>query len=181
MTKVITVPKLLEGEGAISKAIASITTRGKKLDADIQHCALSILAHVEAHGNVTLVNDLYNGMPKGSRKAALTEWLLKFGKVVANTDPASKKLKPFLHDKTRTTNLVGAVETPWFEFKPDVAPDVSFDYYAMLMAVMAKGEKAAGRNGVEIKGASFAAKVKEMLEAEMAEQEALAKAAPVEA
>lgn len=167
-------PALLVGTDAIGKAIAGITKRGAKLDADIQHCALSILAHVDQHGNITLVNQLYLGMPKGSRKAALTEWLLKFGKVQANTGD-DKKTVPFLFDKTRTTNLDGAIESPWYDFKPDPVPDVSFDYYAMLMAVMAKGEKAASK-GVEVKGLEFAQRIKAQLEEEMAAVEQAEKA-----
>lgn len=170
----IKVPTLLVGTAAIGKAITSITKRGAKLDADIQHCALSILAHVDQHRNITLVNQLYLGMPKGSRKAALTEWLLAFGKCKAN-EGDDKKTVPFLFDDTRKTNLEGAVERPWFDFKPDAAPDVSFDYYAMLMAVMAKGEKAASK-GVEVKGLEFAQRIKAQLEEEMAAVEQAEKA-----
>ena len=158
----------------IDKQIALITKAGAKLDAFIQGTAVDVLEHYSEHSDTKLVNRLYLGMPKGARKAALTEWLLKFGKVQANTGD-DKKTVPFLFDKTRTTNLDGAIESPWYDFKPDPVPDVSFDYYAMLMAVMAKGEKAASK-GVEVKGLEFAQRIKAQLEEEMAAVEQAEKA-----
>lgn len=64
----------------INKAIASIHTRGKKLDADIQTAGLSILNHANEHGDSTLADKLVLALPKGSRKLALTEWLLEIGR-----------------------------------------------------------------------------------------------------
>lgn len=143
-----TIPTLLIGKEAIEKSIVSITNRGKLLDASIQLTGLSCLNHIQLHGDVTVFNTMFLGMPKGSRKAALTEWALAFGKVVANTGD-NKKTHPFLYAKERATNLEGAVETPWYEFKLDKAPDEVFDIFKALAIIIKK----ASAEGVTVVGA----------------------------
>ncbi len=154
-----TAKALLTGAPAIQAAIKSITNRGAKLDADIQHCALSVLAHVDKHGNVTLINELYLGMPKGSRKAALAEWLMAFGKCKAN-EGADKKAVPFLYDGSKKTDLVLAAEKPWFEFKLDKAPDEVFDFAKALQALLNKAGKA---NQDTLVGGDLLAQVKALV------------------
>lgn len=161
-TKTAKATTLLVGVAAITAAIGSITKRGAKLDADIQHCALSILAHVDQHNNVTLINDLYKGMPKGSRKAALSEWLLAFGKCKAN-EGADKKTVPFLYDGSKKTDMVHAAEKPWFDFKPDADPDQVFDFAKMLTSLLNKASKA---NPDTLVGGDLLAKVRQALEEE---------------
>lgn len=133
-------------------ACASIRKRGAKLDADIQHAALSAIAHNDkekskggiGHGNIGYVNMLFTSMPLGSRKSALTAWLLEFGMLRAN-DGDNKKEMPFIHDKERETNMVEAAANPWFTFKLDLPPDLEFDVIAALKAVI---KKAQGKNTI---------------------------------
>lgn len=125
----------------LNKFILTISTRGKKLDADIQIAGVSALSHHKEHGDIGAINRLYLAMPKGSRKAALSSWLLKHGGIVANTEP-SKKEKPFNHTKDKVTNVTAALADSWFSHKPDQAPDQVFDLMAMVNAVIAKASKA---------------------------------------
>lgn len=142
---------LMTDAKVIGKAIESIANRGRKLDADIQHCALSVIAHVEAHGDVTLVNRLYNAMPAGTRKAALVAWLLTFGKVLANDDKASKKELPFVYNKQGKTDMDGAIANPWFNFKKDKAPDEVMNLNDSIKALLKRAESAMKR-GVKVEG-----------------------------
>lgn len=157
---VITAPTLIVGVAAIRSAIGTITASGKRLDDLIQSVAVSVLAHIDEHHNVTLMNELYAGMPKGSRKLALAEWALKFGRVVANVDPKTKKGMPFSYDHKRVTDLSGAQQKPWYDFKPEPTVDQAFDFAAMLGALISKAEKAAGDPTREVKGADLLAKVR---------------------
>lgn len=153
------VSTLILGTNAIRSAIATITSSGARLDKLIQETGLSVLNHIELHGDVTLLCELYLGMPKGSRKLALAEWALAYGKVVANTDAKTKGTRPFSYDKTKATNLQGAMSKPWFDFKPEQAVDTAFDFQAMLMALLNKADKAATK-GLTIEGQDLLSSVR---------------------
>ena len=71
--------KIIDTKAGIIKAIESIQTRGKKLDADIHRAGVSCLDHLNKHHCVELVNQLIHAMPKGSRINALRSWFEEFG------------------------------------------------------------------------------------------------------
>lgn len=112
---------------ALDKEIPLIAAASKKLDERIQSAALACINHRLLHGDVVYINRLYLALGKGVRKSALTEWLLKYGGVVANEDPGSKKDKPFLFDKARKVDMDGGTKQPWYECKKDPTPDEVFD------------------------------------------------------
>jgi hypothetical protein len=149
MTKQIT---LISGAAAISKAVASIKNRGAKLDADIQLAGVSILAHIEQHHNVTLLNDLLLALPKGARKNALAEWAMANGQVKLNEGPTRKDV-PFLYAKERITSLDKAWEKPWYDYAP--TPDLiqTFDVQAAVAKILKQVANARKQNpDVEVKG-----------------------------
>lgn len=130
------------GATAIQKAIASIKNRGAKLDADIQLTGLSVLAHVEQHGDTTVADKLIDAMPKGGRRLALVEWMLACGKL-RKLDPKSKddaaRIKGgahFAYDKSRATDMTLAEEKPWHEFKKEAPVSTAYDAQAALARVM---------------------------------------------
>lgn len=128
--------KLIDGAAAIEKAIASIASRGKRLDKDIWIAAVSAMAHHDKHGDVTLVNRLVDSMPRGSRVNALRDFIMAHGKVAYDEDN-----KCFKHDREGTFDLAGATAKCWTEYKPE--PDyVPYDAMAGIMAVIRKVEKA---------------------------------------
>lgn len=127
---------------AFKAACDSITKRGAKLDADIQHAAMSAAYAVQQHGNVGYVNMLYLALSAGVRKSAMTEWLLRFGGVVANTEKGKAEM-PFKFDREKPVDLEGGAATPWYDCKPDQEPDMVFDVIAALKAVI---KKAQGKN-----------------------------------
>lgn len=149
----MTAIKLITETKLIDKAIASIANRGKKLDSDIQLAALSVINHIDMHGDVTLANRLFDALPKGARRLALAEWFLAFGKLAANTDKATAKTGVhFLYAKDKKTDLVGATETPWYEMKKEADVISAFDVQAELARLLAKIKKAQ-KDGVELKNA----------------------------
>lgn len=150
MTKQISFTPKFATAAAIEKAIGSIQSRGKKLDDDIQACGLSVLAHIEKCGDITLFERLFAAMPKGSRRNALVEWATKYGKLAVNLDE-SKKDKPFLYAKGKGTNIEGAMAEPWFNCKPEKPVDEEFDFAAKLQALISHAMKARDA-GKPIKG-----------------------------
>lgn len=142
---------LIVGSDLIKKEIEGITKADKKLDDRIQVCGLSILDHIAQHGDITLANKLFLGMPKGSRRNALAEWFLAHGKLELNVDAGTKKEAPFLYAKAKETKLELAEQTPWYNFAPEKAVDTVFDLSAALANIWKKAQ-AAQASGKEIKG-----------------------------
>lgn len=154
--------KLIIGQADILVAVGKIQVAGKKLDDAIQVAGMSILNHIELHGDITVFEALWAAMPKGSRKKALADWAVKYGKLVMNLDEKGKIIadKPFLHDKIGRTDLLGADGEPWFECAPEKVEDTELDFTKLLGMLLAKADKAA-QKGIEIKGAEVLAKVRE--------------------
>lgn len=155
----------------INKSIASIATRGKTLDADIQVTGLSILHHADEHGDSTLADQLVNALPKGSRKLALVEWMLAFGKLRlldrTNPEDAARVVAGayFAYDKTKHTDLDSAIRKPWFDFKPEAPVLTAFDAQAAVQGVLAKMTKAIA-GGLEITNRAHALELaRKMVEA----------------
>lgn len=135
---------LIIGTDAIRAEFKSIAAAGKKLDGRIQVAGLSVLHHINEHGDVTvatqLVNELFGSLSKGHRKQAMVDWLVKFGKVKLNEDVASKKEKPFLYDKATKTDMEGAAAMPWYDCKPDDIKQV-LDVAKLLAMLVGKTKK----------------------------------------
>lgn len=147
--------KLFIGTDAIGKATADIAKVGKKLDQMIQVAGLSCLHHVEEHKDVTVLVNLFEAMPQGSRKKALLDWVLKYGKVLGNYDDKGilSKDKPFLFDRKGATDLVGAEAEPWYNCAPDKL-EVPMDFLKLLDSLLKKADKAEQGVGLEGEGAA---------------------------
>lgn len=156
--------KLIIGADLIAKATADIQRVGKKLDTMIQVCGLSCLHHVELHQDVSVLENLFAAMPKGSRKKALLDWILKYGKVLPNADEKGKldESKPFLFNRKGSTNLEGAEAEPWYDCAPEKL-DAPLDFMKLLDALLKKGEKA--QDGIGFTDPSHAAMLKAITEA----------------
>lgn len=106
--------KLYTEAKQIELAIKSIQSRGSKLAKDIHVTAVSCLAHIEKHGDITLLNRLIMALPSGWRSNAVKAWSEEFGKV--NYD---NKSKAFVYDKSKKSNIEGAISISPEEFKPE--------------------------------------------------------------
>lgn len=141
---VVKLPTLIVGTDNLRKEFVLIAAAGKKLDHRIQVAGLSVMDHIDKHGDITvatqLVNELFGSLSKGHRKQAMVEWLVKYAKVKLNEDAATKKTQPFLFDKLSKTNLQGAMDEPWYDCKQD-AEVVDLDFLKLLSALIAKATK----------------------------------------
>jgi hypothetical protein len=145
----------------MDKSLKLIASTGKKLDNLIQQVGVSALAHLKAHGDIVYVNRLYNNLPAGARKAALSSWFLTHGSIVANTGTKEEKAeKPFLFTKDKTTNVEGAFSDPWYDHTPDKKPDEVFDLQKALEALLKRASKAA-KDGKLTGGADLLNKLRE--------------------
>ena len=136
MTKV-TKLKLYEGNQDIEKAIQSVKTRGKAFDNLVHAVALSVINHIEQHGDIRHSNMLVEAMPKSSRKNALIEWFETFGKL--SYDQESKVLT---YAKEKKTYLTDATNQPFWDFQkePEYKP---FDLELQLAKLLDRAVKKA--------------------------------------
>ena len=138
----------LQGAEAINKEIAGIKAAGAKFDKRVQDCALACLDHMEQHGDYTLLVNLYLALPKGARRGSMAAWIMRYSKLSANDDKATKADKPFLLDKAKANDLIGAAAEMWYDAgKPEQAPNEVRDVQKAVQALLAKVKKAkdAGR------------------------------------
>ena len=151
--------KLLDNAKAINAAIDSISRRGKTLDQDIQLAAVSCLNHHNEHGDITLLNRLWLGMPKGSRRKSLTDWILAFGAVAPNVDKESKAVAPFVDArKDKAFELQDAIGNPLYEFNRPVDEDTvaEFDFTKALEALLKRAQNAQAKGILIVGAAAFA-------------------------
>lgn len=166
MTKQI---KLIEGKAELVKEFGLLKAAGKKLDDRIQTAGMSVINHVDKHGDITVVDGLMDAMPAGSRKTAMIEWLLAHGKLKQNIiDGKVSKDAPWLFNREGKTDLIKGAEFPWFTFKPEKLEEPSFDFQAMLNSLLSKATKAAAA-GKEIRGADQLARIQLLLAEPVAE------------
>lgn len=141
-----TAPKalvILDAAG-IDTAIKSIITRGASLDKLIQQTAVSVVDHIEKHGDITLANRLQVSMPKGSRSNALAAFLLATGKIKVRVLPkdATKAMKeafkdmPFEFNRDGKTDMEKALSTNWYEFKKPKSIQEEFGTKELKAAIM---------------------------------------------
>lgn len=137
--------ELIKDVKKLGAAITSIANRGAKLDESIQVAAVSVIAHVEACGDVTLADRLVNAMPKGARKLALVEFMLAYGKLsIKPLKQADKDAgRVFSFDKEKSTDIDSAMAKPWHEFRKEKAVADAFDVQAQVKALIGRLQAAA--------------------------------------
>ena len=164
--------KLLTNVADLTAAINSIAKRGAILDRDIWAAGVSCLMHIEQHSDTTLLNDLVNALPKGTRKQAFVEWALAYGKVRlldrANEADQDKILKGqvFRLDRTKDTDQVSAMANAWYDFKPEPDLLTSFDVHKAVAQLVKRVTKAT-REGAELEGIADAMKQLEALKQQL--------------
>lgn len=142
----------------IASAIKANTAAHAKVDNEWHAIGMSVMAHMAEHRDVSVVNNLvipmYQGLGKGARHVAMTEWILKYLPVVANTDQATKGTHPFKFSKEKAKlqmDFDDANANPWYTMKPSPAPDQVLDFRALMVAAIKKANAAADK-GLPIMG-----------------------------
>lgn len=127
----------------LNKKIAALKKANGKVRDDIQALGLVCLAHIEAHGDVTPLNKLYDALIK-TQHQAFAEWAFSFGKVSKNTNAKTKEAMPLAYDKSKKTDIEGATAKPWFDFADDKAKATAkaFDFQQAVMSLLKKAAAA---------------------------------------
>lgn len=129
----------------VDKLIVSIKGRGAKLDHDVHSAAMACLFHCDKHGDYTLMNRLLLALPKSSRRNALAQWAVKFGKMQANTDSAALATSPVIYDKSKVTDFDGADAMPFWDLKNVREGTAEWMFSNYIEGVLKTlGQKAAG-------------------------------------
>lgn len=132
----------------LNKAIDTFAKAGKKWADQGHQLACGTLDHlVKSHGDIGPVNRLYLAMPAGSKSSALVSWFLAYGALVANEDKDTKKEKPFVFAKDKATDVAGGRADPWYNHKPEPAPDDVFDVQKALAAILSKAKRVTAKGG----------------------------------
>ena len=142
---------LITGAKKIEAKILVTKRRGEQFTADVQQVGLSVINHIDLHGDITLAIALFEAMPRGARKNALIDWVCAHGKLTKNEDKETRKERPYLYDKKKVTNLDGARLVLWCDMKKPKVEVEMFDLVGELAKLLKKAEKM-NKDGVAIKG-----------------------------
>lgn len=126
----------------IETAIKSIAQRGATLQQDIQDTGLDVLAHIDQHGEVSLLNKLFLALPVGQRRDSFVVWATSFGKCSINSHKETRETRPFIFSKIAETDLEGAAQMKWYEAKRAADPLDVFDVSKALAGILKKVSKA---------------------------------------
>lgn len=143
---------------ALTKNIELVAKRADSLQNDIQTVAVSCLKVIEAHSNMTPLNDLIDKLPQGVRKSALVEWALAYGNVrllergnPLDEDKIAKGQTFALERNKLDFNEIDAMANKWWTFKPEKDLLESFDL-AKFTAQLIKRYNKAQKDGATIEG-----------------------------
>jgi len=127
---------LITGKANLIKAIGQVNVTGKALETLIHTVAVSVLAHIEQHREVSLANQLIDAVPVLARKNALRDWFVSFGKIKFDTET---KLMAF--NKTGKTDIVTATQNPFYTFVPEKEYQ-PMDLLAAITVLVNRADKA---------------------------------------
>lgn len=142
MTKPSTLAtQIIDDAGKLNKLIGSIKTRGATLQRDMHTAAVSCLAHVAAHSDVTLLQRFHDALPSVARTNALKTWALAMGPVRWDAK-ANEGKGAFRYNSKQALLIEEALATPFFEFEKE-AKFKPFDLSAAIAALTKRAEAAA--------------------------------------
>lgn len=129
----------------LNAKIKKLGIRNENLERDIQDLGLACIEHLE-HGNNGPMCNLMNVLRRTQHQAFM-EWALAFSMCRKNADKATKDSQPVVYDKSRITDLEGAIAKPWFMFadSKEDAVKKAFDFQAAVMQLLKK----AAANGTD--------------------------------
>lgn len=120
------VTKAISGS-ELGKAIKSIATRGKKMDADINAASIQSLLQINDHNNCDYAGKLVKALPASTRKGDMVAYLCEHAPLVPQYKGKSRVFVGFKinkEDNAQKMNITGAEEKPfseWVKEKPDPA------------------------------------------------------------
>lgn len=103
----------------LNKAIDELNSSASKMGDRYQEVGLACLQHLKDHGDIGPCNRLYLGMPKSTKSLAMGRWLILYGALKINGDRTTNKAQPMIFDKSKETDMDGAMAEKWWEAAPD--------------------------------------------------------------
>jgi hypothetical protein len=131
----------------INKAIIAMSTHLAKGDTLIQTVGVDVLEHFEQYNDTGVVNRFYLAIPKGTRKLAVSAWLLAHGAISINGDKSSSATSPFVYDKNKVTSASAAAEDNWVSRKPEKTLTEIFDLQQAVRSLIKKAASAGSIKG----------------------------------
>lgn len=93
----------------------------------------------EAINDIGPVNRLLAGMPLGSNRNAMGQWLLTYGALKVSTE-ANRKDAPLAYDKTKKTDPEAAWADHWTGFAPQKPIEEEFDLQKALHGALTRAK-----------------------------------------
>ncbi len=162
---------IMQDVSALNKLIDGTIKSITKMQGIVQGLLMSVTYHAVAHGNIDPMLRLWDGMPKGVRRAAIQSWLDTYAPVVIDKESGFK----FSREKMATLSEFESATEPtlteaqeyalslsehdWTEHKPEQLALESFDVASAVAALLKKVAKLE-KDGTKIKGAAVLAKLK---------------------
>jgi hypothetical protein len=146
----------------LNKEIDACHSGAQKVQMAYQACAVHVLERLGAHGDVGPVNRLILGMPKSTRRLAMSSWLLAYGAVVLNTDKSTMATMPFKFSKDKTTDPDAAALDMWYDHMPEKAIQDTFDLQVAIRALIHRAKGKTLMIGGEVHTEAAAALLKAM-------------------
>jgi len=107
--------EIIQVRADLVKLIGSIAIRGKRLDGDIHRALCSAVWHRSEHVDNTLIAQVVNAMPKGSRANAAIKWAEEFGGVTYSGRDKQKQVK--FKNSDNPVKLDEGIQTPFWDMK----------------------------------------------------------------
>jgi hypothetical protein len=135
--------KLITDTSALNKELFGLAKGGAKLAQRLHIAALSVLAHIEQHGDVRMAQKLVETVMSAKHsKHEIRSWIVSFGKVSEDEEGN------LVFDRTKFTDLAGANEKPFWEFKP-VAPQKAYDLQQAIKNLIKKAKTEQAKGNLE--------------------------------
>lgn len=138
---------LIKGSENLNAAIKAVQETGQTYQKSVHQLAVSILYHVGAHGDTTVVQRFISAMPESVRANGLRAWFEHFGPIKFDQDATDgTELVQYVRGKPA---LIGDADAkPFWKFKAhEGKPYVALDMERWLSSAIRKLEKDAKEAG----------------------------------
>lgn len=115
----------------ILASIKTVCTSAARLQVRIHEIALECLQHAQEHGDATLINTLYRGLPTGQRTESLRVWVETYSPIRFKSDGGVGVLKAEAKAFT-PYDLVNAETNPYYTERETVKKPLTLDQLIKL-------------------------------------------------
>lgn len=158
--------KLLTVQAEFDAAIIAMKKTGQKYDNEVQLLLASAVVMAAMHGNTNGINAVATSLSNGTRKQAVSGWLMKHAPVVAQEDADKAKTHPFKFSREKLETLMGNKNpsaeqadaygqlihaSHWSNFKPDSVEVTEWSLTDAIQKIITQARKMGAKN-VKVQG-----------------------------